>query len=199
MKRAQVAAFRIWCQFMSMRKGLLLLLVAIFATVMIAYLGLARIEHRGLVYLSLVYLAAPAAAFAMLVLLYASRRSPSLIAPTIKWLSSIGFVSLILWASVPLGRVIQKMEVKKAKDYPVRVNSLLESYKSERGKYPKSLSEVAQLPKIPRLLKAKWEGYQLPENDLSETGVYYFRFKDPAGPLQWSYSSSNRLWTSSGD
>lgn len=91
-------------------------------------------------------------------------------------------------ASVFSGGVLQNSDISKAKMYCESLIPALDGYKDVNGNYPKSLTEVSDQEKVPRLLM---EGsYYSSDGD-----SFSYSFSDPGAFMAWfAFSSKERQW-----
>lgn len=141
------------------------------------------LSHYGLRFLAL-----PAAAIAVIFLLFAAgTRRPC--RPPLILLLWILIISSLVAAAPPANLVIQERAVANAKAYPARVAPLLEAYRQTHGAYPTSLSQLPSKPFVPRLLRRSY-GYH------SDGTSYSFRF--PISIMDsWEYDSKTQKWHAS--
>ncbi len=135
----------------------------------------------------LLWVAAPCAAVALLMLVFAAAARRSL-RPSILVLTGVFVVVGLMAVSLPINSFMQERAVIAAKAYPDRVGPLLEQYRQQHGTYPATLDQLPSHPHVPRLLASGY-GYH------SDGEYYRFTFPQPGGLIDvWDYSSETHAW-----
>jgi hypothetical protein len=140
-----------------------------------------------LVYFGLLWLAAPFAAVALVILVFAAA-SKRWLRPPILLLTGVFVIAGLMAVALPINGFIQERAVIAAKAYPERVAPLLEQYRQQHGTYPTTLDQLPSYPHVPRLLRSSY-GYR------SDGQHYTFTFPQPGGMIDvWDYSSETHTW-----
>jgi len=136
---------------------------------------------------ALVWVGLPTALLAALLLLHAICTGRSW-RPALIILSAVVGFGCFFGLAVPANYFVQQCAVAAAKEYPVRVAPLLETYRQTHGSYPTSLDQIPTKPTIPRLLRSSYS-YR------SDGHSYSFCFGQPGGLIDtWTYSSETQTW-----
>lgn len=140
-----------------------------------------------LVYAGLLFLVAPCAAVALVILVFAIA-SKRWLRPPILLLIGVFTVAALLALSLPINGYIQQRAVVAAKAFPDRVAPMLEEYRRQHGAYPASLDQLPSHPHVPRLLRTSY-GYR------AQGQTYTFTFPQPGGMIDvWDDSSETHTW-----
>ena len=107
-----------------------------------------------------------------------------------KWAIAITlFLGLQALLSIPTGLVVSSAYLHHAKTYCDKLVPLLETYYSQQGKYPEPLSQLGDIPKIPRLLQKQTRFYYGNGNS------YHFSIDDPQNwDGRWWFDSDIPEW-----
>ncbi|CAN5891496.1 hypothetical protein BH11VER1_BH11VER1_00850 [soil metagenome] len=162
--------------------------------VTVIYFGMGGEIHRPLVRLIFTYIFLPLATLEILVLLYTKwRKADSMGAAIHRFVVTIIF-GMVIYGTVPIGRLLQKWEVNRARSFPERTESILDEYRKSHGAYPSELSLISPKLSTPRLLSKGW-GFYVVDDD----GDYRFGYEEPDGPGSWRYAGSSKQWDYHGD
>lgn len=136
---------------------------------------------------ALVWIGVPILVVSVVHLLLALRRGSSPRPALLIMASVIGFACVFGLAKVA-NHYVQELAVDAAKEYPARVEPMLENYRKTHGTYPSNLDQLPFKPAIPRLLRTSY-GYR------ADGTEYSFSFGQPGGLIDtWEYNRATKSW-----
>ncbi len=161
----------------------------------ISYYGLAINIHQALVELLSVYIFGPIIIILVITALYANKQNQMLAKRMTSWLIWMVGFTIGLWLTLPTGGLIQSYEVRRVREFPDKLDFALQSYRQFHGKYPSDFNALRNQLVEPRLLREPWGHISI-----TDKGVFYFGYKDPAHmPTLWTYYSDTKTWSEHGD
>jgi hypothetical protein len=170
-----------------MNRGTLALLIGcVCFPLLVGFVTLGGVAHSLFAWLLTLFVGFPVMLFA-LVLAFRRPETPPIRAISICG-SGLLFIALI-WTAQPLGEMLQRYEIDKAKNYPPRIEAALEAWHKEHGQYPDRLTLLDGVPCPPRLLVYSSKG-----------NVCGFRCEDPSSLFAgWAYNRTSKTWSRESD
>jgi len=172
-------------------------LLALALNAVLVFFGRGSFGHFILLVIGVLYIAVPLFALAGVVLvvtaIVASKQKTALRKFPVFWGAVVGvLLSIVLGSSVlswPVGSVVGRQDIARAKRFCDELVPLLDAYEAEHGQYPESLAELNHGRRRPLLLRQQPSFYD------SNGETFRFGFVDPAGFLNgFEFSSKNRRW-----